>query len=141
MKREAKKVIHKNGDITEAENTRRPSVAKPSVSHSLYLAFEASAGRRRPRRPGFQNSLFPAETFRPETPALYPRSLLTNHEVRGRKPRASNIQDREDVDVLRSHVFRGARESKLISKFLVSHRLWKTSGLLDKTKKRIGQRI
>ena len=35
LKREAKKVIHKNGDITEAENTRRPSVAKPSVSHFI----------------------------------------------------------------------------------------------------------
>ena len=35
LKREAKKVIHKNGDITEAENTRRPSVAKPSVSRFI----------------------------------------------------------------------------------------------------------
>ena len=37
MKKEAKKVIHKNGDITEADHTRRPSVAKPSVSHFKYF--------------------------------------------------------------------------------------------------------
>ena len=41
---------------------------------------QASAGRRRPRRPGFSNSL-----FRPETPPVYPKRLLTNREGRRRK--------------------------------------------------------
>ena len=41
---------------------------------------QASARRRRPRRPGFRKSLFP-----PETPDLYLRSMLTNHEGRGQE--------------------------------------------------------
>ena len=54
---------------------------------------------------------FQIPCFRPETPALYPRSLLTNHEKRtptttlGTGKRASMIQDGEDVDVLRSLAF------------------------------------
>ena len=71
------------------------------VEHSVFSHRQASPGRRRPPRPGFPNSH-----------ALYPRSLLTNYEGRGRKlgrprrlklrARASKIQDGEDGDVPRS---------------------------------------
>ena len=64
---------------------------------------QASTDRRRPRYPEFPNFL------RPETRILYPRTLATNQEVRGRKlecngtgTRASKIQDGEDLGVPRS---------------------------------------
>ena len=41
---------------------------------------QASAGRRRPRRPGFSYSLSPSWVF-----SFYPRSLFTNHEGYGQK--------------------------------------------------------
>ena len=56
----------------------------------------ASAERRRPPRPGFSNSLSPS-CYVFLTPALYPRSLSTNHEGYGQKlgrPRRLWVRER-----------------------------------------------
>ena len=67
---------------------QRPS----TLDSTLHQAF---GGRRRPRSPGFSNSLFPpSESHGLETPALYPRSLLTSHEGRRRKLKRARLEGR-----------------------------------------------
>ena len=66
---------------------------------------QASARRRRPRRPGFSIPCFRLESLS-ETLGFYPRCFLTKYEGYRRKYRTgtrdSMIQDDEDIDVLRS---------------------------------------
>ena len=61
--------------------TRTKKMRNPGTSRTWTK--QTSAGHRRPRRPGNSNSLSPFWESR--SPAVYPRTLLTNHKNHGQK--------------------------------------------------------